>query len=223
MRSPQPIVAIASIGLALLVSFSLADDNKDAPKPDAEGFYNLFNGKDLEGWKVSENPQTFKVQDGLLVVDGPRAHLFYAGPVNNHEFKNFHFKAEVKTFPKANSGIYFHTEYQDKGWPAKGFECQVNQTHGDPKKTGGLYSVKDVMNKSPVKDEEWYTYEIIVKDNNVTIKINGETTTEWTQRDDYEPPRGMAGRKISSGTIAIQGHDPGSKIHYRNIKIKPLA
>ena len=77
--------------------------------------------------------------------NGP-AHLFYDGPVHNHDFKNFHLKAEVMTFPHANSGIYFHTKYQEEGWPAQGFECQVNQTHSDPKKTGGLYAVKDVMN-----------------------------------------------------------------------------
>src|SRR5688572_28200146 len=144
MRFMRAMVGVAAVAMVLVTGLR-ADDNKAAPKPDAEGFYTLFNGKDLEGWKASENPGTFKVQDGLLIVDGPRAHLFYAGPVNNHEFKNFHLKVETKTFPKANSGIYFHTRYQDKGWPSQGFEVQVNQTHSDPKKTGGLYAIKDVM------------------------------------------------------------------------------
>jgi hypothetical protein len=212
------------LGLAAVIPTAVlrADDNKPAPKPDREGFYTLFNGRDLEGWKVSENPATFKVEEGLLVVNGPRAHLFYTGPVKNHDFKNFHLKVEAQTFPKANSGIYFHTEYQETDWPRKGFECQVNQTHGDVKKTGGLYAVKDVLNESPVKDNEWYTYDIIVKDKKVTIKVNGKTTAEWTQPDDWQPPAGMPGRKLSSGTIAIQGHDPGSKVLYRSIKIKPL-
>ncbi|MCW3098533.1 MAG: hypothetical protein JWL77_4151, partial [Chthonomonadaceae bacterium] len=126
-----------------------ADDTQPAPKPDKQGFYALFNGKDLNDWKASESPDTFKVEDGNLVVNGTRSHLYYMGPVNKHDFKNFHLKAELMTFPKANSGIYFHTEYQVGGWPNKGFECQVNETHGDPKKTGGLYNVKDVMNQSP--------------------------------------------------------------------------
>ena len=138
-----------------------ADDAKKAAKPDRQGFYTLFNGKDMDDWKPSESPDTFKVAEGNLVVNGPRAHLYYMGPVGNHEFKDFDLKAELMTFPKANSGIYFHTEFQEGGWPNKGFECQVNQTHGDIKKTGGLYNVKDVLNQSPVKDNEWYTYEII--------------------------------------------------------------
>ena len=199
-----------------------ADETQKAPKPDRQGFYKLFNGKDLNDWKASENPDTFKVEDGNMVVNGPRAHLYYMGPVSNHDFKNFELKAELMTFPKANSGIYFHTEYQETGFPNKGFECQVNETHGDPKKTGGLYNVKDVMNQSPVKNNEWYTYDIIVKDKTVTLKINGKTTTEWTQPDDWKGPEGMPGRVLSSGTIAIQGHDPGSKTLYRSIKIKPL-
>jgi hypothetical protein len=207
----------------LLLSSGLrADDTTPTPKPDRQGFYTLFNGKDLNDWKASESPETFKVEGGTLIVNGPRAHLYYMGPVKNHDFKNFHLKAELMTFPKANSGIYFHTAYQVGGWPDKGFECQVNETHGDIKKTGGLYNVKDVLNESPVKNNEWYTYDIIVKDKHVTLKINGKTTTDWTQPDDWKGPEGMPGRVLSSGTIAVQGHDPNSKTIYRSIKIQPL-
>jgi hypothetical protein len=209
--------AVAIMGTGLR-----ADDARPAAKPDRDGFYQLFNGKDLSDWNVSENPETFRLEDGNLVVNGNRAHLYYVGPVGDHNFKDFHLKAELMTFPKANSGIYFHTEFQEGGWPNKGFECQVNQTHGDIKKTGGLYNVKDVLNQSAVKDNEWYTYDIIVKGKTVTLKINGKTTCEWTQPDDWKGPQGNPGRVLSSGTIAIQGHDPGSKVLYRSIKIEPL-
>ena len=191
-------------------------------KPDAEGFYTLFDGKSLDGWKANENPDAFKLQDGVLVVNGERAHLFYVGPVNNGQFKDFHFRAEVQTFPNSNSGIYFHTKHQPDGWPNQGFECQVNNTYTkDPKKTGGLYGIKDVMNTAPVKDNEWFTYDIIVRGNKVEIKINGKTTAEWTQPENYRAGQ-SGGRKIGSGTFALQAHDPGSKVMYRNIKVKPL-
>lgn len=210
--------------LASAAALFAADAPKpEAPKADADGFYSLFDGKSLEGWKVGTNPETFKVEEGKLVVNGKGpAHLFYDGPVGNHDMKNFHFKAEVMTFPKANSGIYFHTKFQDAGWPSQGFECQVNQTHGDPKKTGGLYAVKDVMNVPPAQDEKWFTYEIIVKDKHVIIKIDGKVTTDWTEDEKAAPPKGMPGRFIQRGTIAIQGHDPGSKVMYKNIMIKPM-
>lgn len=219
MRLNFLLVGAAAVLLAAGVR---ADDTQAAPKPDRAGFYTLFNGKDLNDWKPSEHPETFKIEDGNLVVNGQRSHLYYMGPVNKHEFKNFHLKAELMSFPKSNSGIYFHTAFQEGGWPDKGFECQVNETHGDVKKTGGLYNVKDVLNQSPVKNNEWYTYDIIVEGKKVTLKINGKTTTEWTQPDDWKGPEGMPGRVLSSGTIAIQGHDPGSKVLYRSIKIKPL-
>ena len=180
-----------------------------------EGWITLFNGKNLEGWQASENQGTFTVKDGELVVNGARSHLFYAGPVRRHNFKNFEFRADVKTTKGSNSGIYFHTAFQPTDWPSKGFECQVNQTHPDPKKTGSLYNIKNVMNTSPVKDDEWWTYDITVKGMQVTIKVNDKVVTEYTFPDD-------APRKPTSGTFCLQAHDPKSKTYYKNIKVKPL-
>jgi hypothetical protein len=195
-----------------------------AVKPDSDGFYSLFDGRTLNGWKVGKNPETFKVTDGMICASGPGpSHLFYVGPVQKHNFKDFHFKAEVMTFPNANSGIYFHTKFQEEGWPSQGFECQVNNTYEkDPRKTASLYAVKDVK-QAAAKDNEWFTYEIIVKGRQITMKINGKTVNEHTIAEDYQPPRNMAGRKLGSGTFALQGHDPGSKVCYRNIKVKPLG
>ena len=190
--------------------------------PQAGGWKSLFDGKSLSGWKASENKDTFTVKDGMIVAHGPRSHLFYIGPVNNADFTNFEFKAEVMTTPGSNSGIYFHTEYQEKDWPAKGFECQVNTTHTDPKKTGGLYNIQDVMNNAPSKDNKWFNYYIKVEGKHVIIKIDSKTTVDWTEPEGFEPPKGMAGRKISHGTLALQGHDPKSIVYYKNIMVKPL-
>jgi type 1 glutamine amidotransferase len=187
-----------------------------------EGWITLFNGKNLEGWKASENQGTFTVKDRELVVNGARSHLFYEGPVRRHNFKNFEFRADVKTTEGSNSGIYFHTAYQPTDWPSKGFECQVNTSHSDRKKTGGLYNVQDVMDNAPSKDGEWFNYYIKVEGKHVIIKIDGKTTVDWTQPEDYTPPRGMPGRIIGQGTIAIQGHDPKSLVYFKNIAIRPL-
>lgn len=195
----------------------------DAPKPDADGFYALFDGKTLDDWKVAKNAQSFKVVDGMISIDGPGpGHLFYNGPVKDHVFKNFHFKAEVMTMPGANSGIYFHTEFQEQNWPNKGFECQVNNTFvKDPRKTASLYGVKDVL-EVVAKDNEWFQYEILVQGKQVTIKINGKTVNEYTASADQVSEK-PAGKKLSAGTFALQAHDPGSKVKYRNVMVKPLA
>ncbi len=198
-----------------------------------EAWIPMFNGKDLTGWKsnaATEDPSgkkagVFSVKDGELVVQGGRAHLFYVGPDGNAKFGSFEFKAKVKTTPGANSGIYFHTQFENKGWPSKGYECQVNATHTDRKKTGGLYAVADVLDNAPHKDDEWFDYLIKVDGKHIVISINGKVTTDWTQPADWEPSKtlaGMPGRKIGEGTIALQGHDPKSTIYYKDLFVRPI-
>ena len=212
------------VGVFALAGFLLATapNPADEPKSDKDGFVPLFNGKDLDGWKVGDKPDSWSVKDGQIVVHGPGpSHLFYVGPVHNHDWKNFHLKAEVMTFPHANSGIYFHTTYQEKGFPDKGFECQVNCTHTDWKKTGGLYDIKDTRDPHH-KDNVWFLYDIIVEGNHVTLKIDGQTVTDWTQPEGFKPPAGHPQRMIDHGTFALQGHDPKSEVHYKDISVKTL-
>ncbi len=202
---------LSAIALSLTVAVCGALNAAD------DGFVSLFDGKSLDGWKINENPASLKLEDGCLVVQGERAHVFYDGAVANHDFKNFHFKAEVMTAPSANSGIYFHTKFQKDGWPSTGYESQVNNTQKDPKKTGGLYNVKDNF-EAPAKDDVWFTYEIIVNGKNIVVKIDGKVITDYTEPADLKRPE----RQLSSGTFAIQCHDPGSKVKYRNIQVQVL-
>ncbi len=185
------------------------------------GWISLFDGKSLAGWKASENPSTFTVEKGLIVVHGPRAHLFYDGPVLNHDFKNFELKVRVMTTRGSNSGIFFHTKFQQDGWPSKGYEVQVNNSHSDWRRTGSLYAVQDVK-EVYVKDNEWYTEHIIVKDKNVIIKINDRTVVEYTEPVLSDSLANIEGKKISSGTFALQGHDPESKVFFKEVLVKPV-
>jgi hypothetical protein len=186
-----------------------------------EKWISLFDGKSLNGWKVGENAGSFKVENGTIVVNGDRAHLFYDGKVNNHDFKNFEFKAQVMTTPGSNSGMYFHTKYQEGGWPSKGYEVQVNNSHTDWRRTGSLYGIQDVKDVF-VEDNVWYTEQIIVQGKHITIKINDKTVVDYIEPDEVGNKPGE-GRKISSGTFALQGHDPKSKVFYKDIMVKPLA
>ena len=203
------------IAIALLALVSVA------PAAQTDGWVSLFDGKTLEGWKASENPSTFSVADGAIVVDGPRAHLYYVGPVNNHVFTNFEWKADVMTTPGSNSGMYFHTEFQETGWPAKGYEVQVNNSHTDWRRTGGLYAIVDVK-EPPAKDDTWFTQHITVTGKSVVIRVDGKVTAEYTEPAGVERPADMAGRKLGSGTFALQGHDPKSKAFFKNIMVKVL-
>ena len=214
-----------------------------------EGFMSLFDGKTLNGWKVGENASVFEVRDGMIVMECPvtihsPAHLFYVGNVNGHAFKNFDLRIEVMTFPCANSGIYFHTEYQEAGWPKRGLECQVNNSHADWRRTGSLYAIKNlswgpetpsadnkemvtIMQKAPVKDNVWYTQEIVYQDGMVTVKLNGETLVEYKITDgDLQHKLSTGMIWLPRGTFALQGHPPMpnhiSKACFRNIRVKVL-
>jgi urease beta subunit len=137
-------------------------------------------------------------------------------------FRNFELKVDVKAAANSNGGVYVLTEYQDAGFPKKGFEIQVNNTYNrDPVKTGSLYHVQDVNEAAP-KDDEWFTEHIIVKGNTITVKVNDKQTVEWTQPADWAGGREGPGRALNPGTIALQGHDPNSTVYYKNIRIKPL-
>lgn len=181
----------------------------------------LFDGQSLEGWRVSENPDSVVVDDGAIVTHGPRAHVFYVGPVANHDFRNFELELEVMTEPGANSGVYFHTGYQDEGWPAKGYEAQVNNSHSDWRRTGSLYGVEDVR-ESPAQDGEWWTYRIRVEGRRIVLEVNGVTTVDYEEPEGVERDEGMEGRVLSSGTFALQCHDPESVVHFRNIRVRTL-
>ncbi len=214
-----------------------------------DGFVSLFDGKSLDGWKVGENAHVFKVHEGMIVMECPPtthtpAHLFYVGDVGNHDFKNFDLKVDVMTFPKANSGIYFHTKFQESGWPQLGLECQVDNSHVDWRRTGSLYGIMNIswgpetppknnkqetriLDQAPVTDNVWYTQEIIYQDGQVEVKLDGKTVI------DYKIPEAGVEHKLSTGvtwlprgTFALQGHPPMvghvSKAFFKNIRVKVL-
>ena len=177
-----------------------------------EGWIPLFDGKSFTNWKINEHPETFSIADGAIVVFGERGHIFYDGPVKDHNFKNFELKLQVMTTPGSNSGIFVHTAFQPEGWPSKGYEIQVNNTHTDWRRTGSVYALQDVK-EAPAKDNEWFTQHIIVQGNKITVKVNDKVINEYSEKD---------AAKVTTGTFALQGHDPKSKVYYKDVMVKPL-
>ncbi|WP_298869321.1 DUF1080 domain-containing protein [uncultured Gimesia sp.] len=213
-RTHEYLNAFTGIMAAILISSFLGSSAYSGEKNSESdaGWVDLFNGKDLTGWRIAEGGP-WEVKDGTIVVSGKRSHLF-----TEKEFKNFEFKADVMTTPGSNSGIFFHSKFQEEGWPTQGYESQVNVTHKDPVKTGSIYNRVKLF-KTPAKDNEWWTQHIIVKGRNVVIKINGETVIDYTE------PEGAKGSPSlgEKGSFALQAHDPKSVVYYKNIRVKPLA
>jgi hypothetical protein len=184
-----------------------------------EGFVKIMDGTTFNGWKIAdEQARAWTIQDGAFIAQGQRSHLYYVG--DEKPFRDFELKVDVMTEPGSNGGIYFHTKYQETGWPKQGFECQVNVTQGDWIKTGSLYGLVN-LGVTPTKDKQWWTQHIIVKGNQVKVMIDGKPVLEYNEPPGAQPGKDFT-RKLDQGTFALQAHDPKSVIRYKNIRVKRL-
>jgi len=208
---------------AALVLHTAAPRAQQKAAPLERGYVSLFNGKDLTGWKVGGAEAAFTVVDGAIQANGApnAAHLFYDGPVQNHVFKDFDLKLDVMAKAKSNGGVYICTEFQATGFPTKGFEIQVNNSHTDRVRTGSLYHVVD-LSYIPAKDDEWFPMEIMLKGQTITVFLKGSRVLEWTQPSDWKTNYDTADRRIAPGTIAFQAHDPNSFTYYKNVRIRAM-
>jgi hypothetical protein len=173
---------------------------------DANGWKVMFDGKTLNGWKANENPESWSVKDGAIVGDGERSHLFWMV----EQCGDCEFKAEVKLNHGGNSGMYFRAQFTP-GWP-KGYEAQVNNTHPDPKRTGSLYNLQNVTEQL-VPDDTWWTQDIIARGNHIIIKVNGKTVVDYIDKNNT----------YTKGYLALQQHNKGSVVMYRNLMMRPLS
>jgi hypothetical protein len=184
----------------------------------------MFNGEDLSDWIVSENPDGFIVENGTIKCTGSRGHLFYK---TDRPFRNFEFTAEVMTAPQANSGIFFHTVFQETGWPGKGLEVQINNSHTgsgnyrETRKTGSLYGVRNVYYQT-ADDNQWFTVRIKVIENHVEVFVNEMKVVDYIQPENPWRSSSRQNWILDEGTFALQAHDENSTSWYRSIKVRHL-
>jgi formylglycine-generating enzyme required for sulfatase activity len=186
-------------------------------KFDSQGFVPLFNGKDLTGWKTHpQDKATWEVKDGILVSSGPVGHLYS----EKDNYTNFHFRVEAMINDGGNSGQMFRTVFSP-GFP-KGYEAQINSTHGDPIRTGSLYPAfplalgardKIVVKEQLHKPDEWFIQEVIADGNHIIIKVNGKTTVDFVDPNNT----------YTKGHLALQQHNLGTVVQFRKIEIKELT
>jgi len=215
-----------SAALAVLAGLTLLLGSA-ARAGDEKGFKTLFNGKDLDGWKINlfgktEDPQkTFVVKEGIVVVSGQPNGYFYT----DKSYKNYTIKYDWKYKRPdnledeekfgGNSGLLVHIQEHGKSWPAC-IEVQgENRTHGNIFAIGGIKKaeVKAKFNKDKLKEArkkvgEWNTTEFTSDQGKMTTKVNGVVVSEGTCNSEL------------SGAIGLQSE--GAEIHFKNIKIKVL-
>ncbi len=166
----------------------------DDEKKDANGWVQLFNGKDLTGWKTHpDNPGEWRVEDGILHSGGKKvSHLF----TERGDYGNFHFRIEAKINDKGNSGQYFRTDFVPN-YPIY-YEAQINSTFpGDKRRTGSLYKFVDIT-EMLVPPDTWFTQEVIADDNHIEIILNGKKVVDYVDEK----------RTRMKGYLALQHHGP---------------
>jgi N-sulfoglucosamine sulfohydrolase len=194
----------------------------ECERREAEGWVRLFDGETLAGWKAAGPAGSFEVVNGSIQAKATadQAHLFYVGPDGNADFRDFELLIDCLSTPGSNGGIYFHTSWQETGFPNDGHEVQVNSSHVNKTRSGSLFSVVNLA-ESPVPDNVFYTEHVTVRGKHVTIAVNGQKVVDYTEPSDYSHPK-YTGRNVDHGTFALQAHDPESTTFYRNIWVRPL-
>ena len=172
---------------------------------DPEGWISMFDGKTLDGWKANQNPEAWTVRDGCITGDGEQSHLFWMV----RECENCEFKAEVKINHGGNSGMYFRTAW-GPGFP-RGYEAQVNSSHSDPVRTGSLYGFVKIF-KTLIPDDVWGTQHIVARGNHIVIRVNDKVVVDTIE----------SSNRYTKGYCALQQHNKGSVVQYRNLMFKPL-
>jgi hypothetical protein len=218
MMRPQGGAVLAAL-LGLLVLSAITLQAADEKKADDKGWTQLFNGKDLTGWKTHpDDKATWEVKEGVLIGTGPAGHLFS----ERDDYDNFRYRVEAMINDNGNSGQYFRTKF-GKSFP-KGYEAQINSTHSDPIRTGSLYhsfnpnlsaddDAKITIKKQLHKPDEWFTQEVIAVGNHIIIKVNGETTVDFVDENNT----------YTKGHFALQQHDPKTVVKFRKIEVKELT
>jgi Domain of Unknown Function (DUF1080) len=217
MRQLWFVAAFLVLGAIALAALPLAQAGDK--KTDAEAkWVDLFNGKDLTGWKVHPDDKAkWEVKDGAIVGSGRAGHLFS----ERGDYENFRYRMEAKINDKGNSGQYFRAKFA-KAFPP-GYEAQINATHSDKVRSGSLYAdardnytdeekKQTLIYDQLIQPDTWFTQEVIADGNHIIIKLDGKTTVDFVDTKN----------RHTKGHFAIQQHDPGSTVSVRKVQVIEL-
>jgi hypothetical protein len=168
---------------------------------------NLFNGKDLTGWKATGQNQWI-VKNGVLTSPKAGSNL-----ITEQKFTDFKLHVEFKYSKGGNSGVYLRGRYETQ------IEDSQKDAHPNSVLFGGIYGFIPASEMATLGPEQWQTYDITLIGRMVTVVANGKTII-----NNQEIP-GITGGALDSeegapGPIYLQGdHEP---IEYRKIVIIPV-
>jgi len=188
----------------------------------------LFNGKDLTGWKLisSHGEDNFVVENGVMHTTGQKGDVLYTGGKIGNATLHIVYKMSVE---KGNSGVFIRIpEIADSEavFINKGIEVQIDNNDDDYHCTGVLYSMTKAKARPYKPAGEWNTMDITLDGQRTIVKVNGVLVTDYDGSSpvppkvhSYEPDRGP---RPDSGYIALQAHDPTAVISFKEVSVEPL-
>lgn len=187
----------------------------------------LFNGKNLDGWKfIGRQPDTmgFAVEDGILHTQPGKGMLWYT----REKIGNATVRVVYKmSNDKGNSGVFIRIPSEpaaESDAINKGIEVQIDNRDNDWHCTGVLYSLTKALARPYKPAGEWNTMEITMRGVRTIVKVNGVLVTDYDgvspvppKEKSYEPDRGP---RPETGYIALQNHDNEALISFKEISVQ---
>lgn len=190
----------------------------------------LFNGKDLTGWK-HVGPGGHSVEDGLIKSHGGMGLLYWTGgKIGNCKLRVVY---RMRDF-NSNSGVFIRIpiEPREEWMPVHyGYEVQIDnhpETSNEDEYhiTGTLYSLTKPLAKPGKPGPEWNTMEITIDGPRTIVFLNGEKVTDYTEgqpvperKFDFEPQRGP---RPNEGWFGLQNHSDSDVVFFKEVSIQPL-
>ncbi|HSO48120.1 MAG TPA: DUF1080 domain-containing protein, partial [Rhizobiaceae bacterium] len=201
--------------ITLSLAFAAAGFAKDA----GDGFVEMFNGKDLSGWKTTGN---WMIEEGNILTLKPRQgesgwQRYGDYIATERQYGDFILDLEFKFDKGGNSGVFMRIG-DLKDHVNSGFEVQILDTHG--KENVGHHDCGGVIktqgpSKNMVKPAgEWNRYTITLKGSHLEVVLNGEKII------DLDLSKTGLKDRPAKGHISFQ--DEGKLNWYRNVRIKEL-
>ena len=162
----------------------------------------LLNGKDLQGWTVSDKcTATWSVDDGELLGEQGHGYL-----ISDAEFRNCEFQTYVRSSPLANGGVFFRW----KTGAGRGFEIQIEDIPDGNDPTGSIYG-RVLAERMPFQPGEWVLMQVFLNENHCAVRVNGVTVAESHEMG-----------RARSGNISLQMHTGNGWIRWKDIRVRPL-
>jgi hypothetical protein len=192
----------------------------------------LFNGKNLDGWK-HVGPGNMTVENGLIQTHKGMGLLYWtAGQVGNCTIRVVYKMRDEND----NSGVFIRIpiEPREQWMPVHyGYEVQIDNHPERTKEqedeyhvTGTLYSLTKPLAKPGKPGPEWNTMEITIDGPHTVVLLNGVKVTDYTEGDpvpekkfDFEPQRGP---RPSVGWFGLQNHSDNDVVFFKEVAIRPL-